>query len=124
MPSFGIDKLSTTGTYGSIWRSNVISVSNKFSITRMRLSLGATLATGMSIIPKIYLDDGSTVKTLTTINSTNYSGRKVIYRTPEIGDYIGSNNFMIELNFGGTVYCPVLLPIIMELDLWTDESND
>jgi hypothetical protein len=120
-PEFGLDKLSTSATYGSVWRSNVYSVGKTFAITEIRIPLGATLTSGMTITPKVYFDDSSTVKTMTTINSTNFSGRYAIYKNPEINDYIGTNNFFIELNFSGTVYCPVLLPINVQLDIYLDE---
>ena len=120
--TYGIDKLSTSGTYASVWRSNVISVGMSFDIQEIRIPLGATLASGMTIVPKVYLDDGSTVKTMTTINSTNFDGRYAIFKRPEINDYSGSNNFYIELTFQGTTYCPVLLPLKIEIDIHQDEA--
>ena len=121
-PEYGIDKLSTSATYDAYWRSNVYTVGNTFSITLIRIGLGAELVSGMTIVPKLYIDDGSVVKTMTTINPTNYSGRYAIYKTPEINNFTGSNNFYLELNFQGTTYCPVLLPIRFELDIYPEEA--
>ena len=120
-PEYGIDKLSTTASYNSYFRTNVYTVGNTFSITLIRIPLGAELDAGVSIIPKLYFDDGSEVKTMTTINTANYSGRYAIYKTPEINNFTGQNNFYLELNFQGTTYCPVLLPIRFELDIYPEE---
>jgi len=116
----GLDKESSTATYSSVWRSKMFNVGNKFQISKLIIPLGATLATNMSVIPKIYIDDGSTIKTLDTINSTNFSGRKAVYKRPNLSDAIGENNFFIELNWEGTVELPVLLPIVIELDVNKD----
>lgn len=126
---YGIDKLSTTATYKSIWRSKVFTVGNPFIIKEIRIPLGKTIAANMSIIPKIYVDDGSTITTLESINSSNFpSSRKAVYKQPEITDSsgvntAGTNNFFIELVWGGTVSLPVLLPIEIFVDVYADEQR-
>lgn len=122
--AYALDKYSTTGTYDSIWRSDMIQVGSNFTIDKIRIPFGATLASGMSLVVKIYYDDGSTSKTLTTINSTNYSGRKVIFNQQEILDsaITPTNNFFLQLEFGGTVNLPVIFPITVVIDTAEDES--
>lgn len=118
----GIDKLSTTATYASVWRSAVINVNTKFRITKIRFALGAVTASGMTLTPKVFFDDASNSVTLTTINSTNYSGKRhVTYEPPAISATLGENNFFIELRWTGTVALPILLPIKIELDVFEDD---
>jgi len=116
----GMDK-EGSGTYNSVFRTDMINVGKKFSINKITIPLGATLAANMEVVPKIYLDDLSSSDTLTTINSTNFSGRKVVYKQNELIGSKGDSNFLIEFNFGGTVELPVLLPITITLDIFKDE---
>jgi len=116
----GLDK-EGSGTYNNVFRTNMINIGRKFSINKITIPLGATLAANMEIVPKIYIDDLSSDNSLTTINSTNYSGRKVVYKQLDLTESNGSSNFLIEFNFGGTVELPVLLPIIIDIDIYDDE---
>jgi len=118
----GIDQYSTSATLVSVYRSSIFQINQKFQVREVRIPLGATLATNMQITVKIYVDDGSSSTTMTTINSTNYSGRKVIYKAPELSSVSGQNNVFIELTWGGTVRCPVIFPIEMTLEIFTDEK--
>lgn len=108
----GLDKFSTSATLASVWRSACISVGKSFIINKIRIPLGTTLAANMTITPKVFIDDGSTSKTLNTINSTNYSGRQASL-FPAIS---GTNNFTLELKWTGTTQLPIILPIIVEID--------
>ena len=123
-----LDKYSTTGTYDSIWRSNIVSIGAGFSISKIRIPLGAALAANMAITPKVYYDDASTSKTLNVINTTNFTSgaRKIIYNQGDIkSDSINpKNNFFIELAFAGTVNLPITFPIEVVVDVREDEGND
>lgn len=127
---YGIDKRSTTATYKSIWRSKMFTVGRKFVVKEIRIPLGKTVAANMSITPKIYVDDGSTITTLSAINNSNFNNiRKAIYKQPEITDSNGVNtgglnNFFLELTWSGTSSLPVLLPIEIIVDIYEDESRN
>ena len=122
----GIDKYSTTATYASKWRSKVFAVGSPFSIEQVRIPFGKVLASNMTLTVKIYYDDASASKTLTTINSTNYSGRKVLFKQQEIidSDITPDNNFFLELSWTGTVKLPVIFPIEIVIDRKENEAND
>ena len=91
-----LDKLDTTTTLDTVFRSRVYNIGNKFQIHRIRIPLGADVAANMGIVPVVYLDDLSASVTLTAIDTTAYSGfRKVVYEEPGIPRIIGQNNFFI-----------------------------
>lgn len=119
----GIDKYSTTNTFSSVWRSNIFSVGNTFQISEIRIPFGSSISPNMTVTPKVYLDDLSSSVTLNTINSTNYNGKRhVRYKRPSLIQCKGENNFLLELNFTGTVSLPVTLPIVIVLDVFQDEQ--
>lgn len=124
-PAYGIDK-SGTGTFNNVWRSELFKINKPFYIERIRIPLGTALAANMEIVPKLIVDDGVETKTLQTINTTNYTvgARKIIYKPQELqtDDAEGENNFMLELNWGGSTQLPVLLPI--EIDIITNDDED
>lgn len=111
---YTLDKLSTT-YQTSYWRSEVFNLNTKFDIKKIEIPLGTAVASNITITPKIWLDGESSSKTLKVINSTNYPNSEkniTIYPT----GCQGNNNFYLELKFSGTVLCPVLLPIQIELE--------
>lgn len=120
----GLDKLSTSATYASVFRTEMVNVGKKFEIEEIRIPLGAAVIADMSIVPKILFDDLSSSVTLTTINNTNFSKseRKVIFKNPELKTARGENNFLLELTFGGTVALPVILPIEVVISTFDDEK--
>lgn len=123
--TIGLDKISTTSTYNSVWRSKVFNINKKFNILNIRIPFGVAVAANMSLVPKIYIDDESITRTLATINNTNDSGvRKKIYKQQELAkaNAIGENNFMLELNWAGTVVLPVIMPIEIEIETFEDEQ--
>ena len=120
----GLDKLSTSATYSSVFRSKLFNIGSKFEIEEIRIPLGAAVAANMTITPKLYFDDLSSNISLTTINSTNYSGseRKIIFKNPDLKTARGENNFLLELSFTGTVQLPVTLPIKITVNTFDDEK--
>lgn len=119
----GIDKLSSTATINSVFRTKLFVIGQKFQITSIRIPLGKAVASNMEIIVKIYIDEESTTQTLATVNSTNFanSDRKIVYKEPELDNAIGENNFFLEFNHGLTVTLPQLLPIKITLETFDDE---
>jgi len=125
---YQLDKYSTTGTYDSIWRSKMITVGSKFTIEKIRLSLGTALAANQSLICKVYYDDSVASTALTTINTTNYTvgTRRILFNQTEFLDssITPQSNFFIELTWAGTVKLPVLFPIEIIIDTQEEENND
>lgn len=118
----GIDKLSTTATYASVWRSEVVQIGSKWKLKKLRIPLGAAVAANMTLTAKVYIDEASSSVTLTTINNTNYSGkRKIIFKDTALNSCIGQNNFFIEFRWTGTAALPVTFPIEMDVDVYEDE---
>lgn len=118
-----IDSYSVSATLASKIRF-MFNLGQKFSIEKVSIPLAGAVNSTTTITPTIYFDDLSSNKTLAVINNTNYpSKRKVIYKGPELKDYDGQNNFLLELAWTNTNPLPVALPIIIEIDLKEDEGN-
>lgn len=119
----GLDKLSTTATYGSVFRSQLFNVNRQFVLKKIRVPLGGVVDATTSIVPKVYIDDQSTSVTLATINNTNYSGkRKVVYEATDLTGTTGENNFLIEFTWAGTTEMPILLPIEIQIDIKEEDA--
>lgn len=124
--TYGLDKLSTTATYDSVWRSELITIDNNFSNKRIRIPLSAPVAANMSIVPKLYIDNFQTTITLPTISTTLYSGqKKILYQSLELTTLgvMGSENILLELNFAGTAEIAVGLPILIDIEENDDENS-
>lgn len=120
----GLDKRSTTATFGSTFYSEMVTVGKKFKVIKLRIPLGATVTTNMSVTPSIVVDDGTTTSALTAITSSDFNGKRaIIYKAPNMLDVGGTNNFFIKLAFAGTVLLPVTLPIEVELTVYEDETT-
>lgn len=121
--SNGIDKLSTSNVYASVWDSEVFQIGRKFRILRIRFPVAEALTSSMRIDPYIYLDNGSTIKTLTTLGNGAHTGQfAVTLKSPELGEIIGINNFYLELAFTGSASATVIFPIEIEIEVFADET--
>ena len=119
----GLDKYSATGTLASVLRWT-FNIGQKFNIQRIRIPFGGAVAANTTITPTIYFDDLSSSQAPTVINNTNYPGsRKIIYKQPELGNYIGENNLTLEFVWTGTNPLPIAFPIKIVVDLKDDESD-
>ncbi len=114
-----------TGSRNILWWSQTYRLGQKFKITKIRIPLAQTLATNMTVTPKIYTDNGSgtsytggTSAGLSVINSTNYPNQRSVVMRPE--NLTGENNFWLELAWSGSVLCVVGLPITIEYELIDD----
>ncbi len=120
----GLDKQGTTYSNPSVFWSHLVRIGKKFKITKVKIPLAQAIAANMTIIPKIYTDDGAgTVFTLTTINNTNYpnSEKDIVLKASSTGkDITGEHNFWLELHWTGSVLCVVNLPIIIEGEVYDD----
>lgn len=118
----GLDKFSTTATYNSVWRSEMVNINEEFIFKKLSIPLAAAVDTNTTITVKIYIDDASSSVTLTTINNTNYpSKRKILYKAVDLATAAGENNFFIQISWTGTTSMPVLMPIKYDLDIKQDE---
>ena len=118
----GIDKRASNG-YGLInqmWWSQIYRIGQPFKITKIRIPLaGLLVSDNTSVVPKIYVDSGdssSKVRTLTTINNTNFGGntQSVTIRPQNL---VGDNDFWLELKWTGSLLLTVALPITIEYEL-------
>lgn len=105
----GIDKVSTT--YGtSIWRSEMFRVGSKFEVLEVYIPLAQTVAANMTLVPTLYNDDGSVLKTLPTIStSTDATGQRFAHFN--VDQSIGRSCFYLELAWSGSALLTVALPI-------------
>lgn len=122
--AYGIDQYSATATLSSVMRW-MFNVGKKFKITRIRIPLAGVVNASTTITPLIYIDDLSTTfSSLNVINNTNYpSARKVIYRTPQLTNATGQNNFIFELTWTNTNPLPAAFPIMIDLEIFDDEPD-
>lgn len=105
--------------FPQFFNSQVYKIGQPFKITKIRIVLTQAIAANMIITPTIYTDDGGgTSYTLTTINNTNYSGKKNIVIKPD--GLTGEHNFWLELKWSGSELCVVGLPITIEYELLDD----
>lgn len=116
----GISGSSTTAP--SLFWSQLFKIGSPFKITRIIIPLDTVLGTGNSVIPTIYMDNGTRTKTLTTISSANFgSNTKIISIRPE--DCAGDYNFYLELRWTGNQAIAVSLPITIEYELKDIETS-
>lgn len=121
----GIDR-SPTGSYAydnalnpQVFQSQAYRIGQPFKITKIRIPLAQSMAANMIVTPKVYTDDGAgTTYTLTTINNTNYPGKRNIVIRPK--NLTGEHNFFLELKWTGSALCTVGLPITIEYELIDD----
>jgi len=104
-------------TFGSIFRSEVVNIGQPFQISKIRFPFSKQMVSGVSIVPKVMVDDEVSTTTLDTINPTNDSGKYNAVRNVSIN---GEHNFFIELAFEGTIHLSINLPITVELEVIED----
>jgi len=115
---YGLDKIASSGTQSSRWRTKVYNIGKRFRIIRIRVPLQETVLTGDSIVLTVYTDTESSSTTLQTINATNFpnSEKLIDYNSLSI---VGYSNFYIDFSFSGTNRQGLGLPITIDIE--TDE---
>lgn len=105
-----------------VWWSQMYRIGQPFKITKIRIPLAQSIIDGMVIVPKIYVDGGATVYTLTEINNTNDSGKYNILRRADANGatITGQNNFFIAFEWNGTKLITPALPILIEYETTDD----
>lgn len=110
---YGIDKVGTS-YQTSIFRSELYRVGQPATIKEINIPLVQTVASNMTITPKVYIDDGSSSVTLKTINSTNFANSE---RNAKLTDFVNcKHNFFLELTCSGTALLAIGLPITIEFE--------
>lgn len=121
--AWGLDKLSTSATFTSIWRSKIFNINQRFVLKKLSIPMAGAVDANTTITVKIFLDDLSSSVTLPVINNTNFpSSRKVMYKANDLLTATGENNFLIEIAWTGTTSMPVLVPIQLRVDISEDEQ--
>lgn len=124
--AYGLSKRDASATKDATFRSSVFNIDKSFKVREIRIPLTGETASGLTATVKIWYDDASTSKTLTTINSTNYpSSRHIKYNHSEIEEaatagYVGKSNFFLEVAFTGTSAIGAALPIEVTVETLDD----
>jgi len=118
-----IYKYATGVTLQSVIRF-MINTGNQFDVRQLKIPLAGAVGASTIIGVKLYQDDLSSSKTLTTINNTNHATkRKVVYSGTELKDTLCFNNTVLELSWTGSDPLPVAFPITMVIDEKEDEKD-
>lgn len=113
----GLDKLSTSASYNSIFRK-FFNVGNLFRLEKIRVPLTNDIDAGTSILVNCIVDDGSDIIPLTTINYANFPGQRyVVLHPPENRAARGHNNFLLEFIINGTTEIGIAFPIDIDADV-------
>ncbi len=99
------------------WWSQMYKIGQPYKITKLRIGTLKAFASGMSVVPKFYID-GDHTNTLTLPDVANYIGQSAITYRPS--GLVGQNNFFLELEWGGTAQCVIALPITIEYEIIDD----
>lgn len=103
----------------NVWRSSYFRVGRRFKLNKLKLDFVQQLqdisgnSTSKEVTPSIWVDSGSFVHTLTTINETNYPdiNRSVVIR-PE--NLVGENGFFLHCEWDTDEPLSIALPIVIE----------
>lgn len=122
--SYGLDKQGTnySNAPSSIWFP-LQRMGMPFKIKEIHIPLAQAVAANMTVIPKIYTDDGAgTTWTLQTINNTNYPGKfNIVQRGGALNETIsGKHDWWLELRHSGSALCTIALPIIIKGEFYDE----
>jgi hypothetical protein len=108
-----------SGNYGtSVWQSQMFRIGQPFKVKKVRIPLAQAITSGMTVTPKIYIDDSESGVELTPIDNANFSGKRNAIIRPN--GLVGDHNLYLELRWTGTTLCTVGLPITIEIELLED----
>lgn len=103
---------------GAIWWSQIYKIGQRFRITKIILNFTEEVQAGVILVPKVYIDDGTSGRALRDIDFTVNPGAKQVILRPE--NLVGFNNFWLGLLFQGSKVCTISLPITIEYELIDD----
>lgn len=120
----GIDKqnISYNNASSVLW-SHIFRIGKPFKVTRIYIPFAQAIAANMTLVAKIYTDDGAgTTYTLQTINNINYPGKlDAVLRSDSAGaPILGNHNFWLELKWTGSALCTVNLPIVIQGEVYDE----
>lgn len=112
--SHGLDKQGTAyNNAPSVLWTGTTRIGQRFKITKITIPLAQSMAANMTLIPKIYFDNGLTTQTLVTVNNTSYpNSEKLIVIRPDSA--VGQHSFHLELRWSGSSLLSVVPPITIE----------
>ncbi len=118
--SHGLDKQGTTYSNApSVLWSSLFRIGKPFKLTKLRLQLAQRVASGHTLTPLYYIDNGITTSSGTVINSTNYPNSDIdIVQRPN--GLTGKSNFWLELRWTGASLLTVNLPITIKGEILPD----
>ena len=117
MATYGLDKISTTYDT-SYFVDEMIRVGRPFKVARVIIPLAQAITSSMSIVVKIFLDDGSSNVTIGTINNTNFQSKRSAEFRPQACQ--GVSNFYIQLEINSTALSVIGLPLVTEVEIITE----
>lgn len=116
-----LEQVSTSATQDSTMEFGQFNIGEPFRIDKIRILLGESVASGVTITPSLLFDDRQDTYTLPVINNTNYSGkRNVVFKKPELTNQSGGevtqgeHNFLLKFDFTGTTPTSIKFPITIE----------
>ena len=117
----GIDKISVSSEFNSVWRSEMFNIGQTFDIKEIRIPLAKKWEDGAVLDITVLGDDLSISKTI-KIDATNQfvlskSKRFVRINESSLRGIKPENNLMLEIKWTGTRELPVALPIRIILDI-------
>lgn len=117
--TYGLSKNSSTESFATnnAFYFETINVGQPFEVEKIRLPLGDSVTTNMTVVPTVYVDDFSSSTELDTINSTNFNGERNAVLNCNVQ---GKHNFNLGLFFSNTTVLPVLMPIEITINTLAD----
>lgn len=118
----GLDRQYRGGSYSTaVWRSKEFKIGQPFKVKKIIIPMaGKAVVANVTITPRIYFDEGTSSKTLTVINNTNYPSKRNVTIRPD-GLTTGKHSFALHFEWSGTVLQTIGLPITIEIELLDEE---
>ena len=118
----GLDMYGAAVSVATLWRSETWLVDRMFDVISIKLTLDDAVGANTEIIPTIIIDESDSY-TLTTINNTNFPGKKTIYlKAPFSSKMTGRRCVALQLSFSGIDGRSVMMPVQVTIDEHDDEN--
>ena len=116
----GLDKYSSSATLFSQIRLH-FEIGSKFTVEKIRIPLDKNVGTDNAVSVTVLTDNSGMSHSLTTINSSNFSGKStILYKRPELA-VNGEQNLELRMEFNGTEAIGIRLPIDITVETFDDE---
>jgi hypothetical protein len=118
----GLDMYGAAVSGVAFWRSETWLVDRMFDVISIKLTLDDAVGANTEIIPTIIIDESDSYLP-TTINNTNFPGKKTIYlKAPFATKMTGRRCVALQLAFSGVDGRSVMMPIQVTIDEHDDEQ--